>query len=124
MTPLHHIALGARNVEKMARFYGEVFELIEVDRHFDEDGRLRSVWLDMEGPILMIERSEERRQKVDGVGAGPFLLAMSIAPEERDEFEQRLEDWGSVVEERTDYTSYARDPEGHRVAVSHYPVVG
>lgn len=121
MTRLHHIALGARDVEEVARFYREVFGLEEMDRHFDERGQLRSIWLDLEGTILMVERTEAHREAVEGVGAGPFLLAMSVAPEERAEMEQRLEQWGAQVEERTGYTSYARDPEGNRVAISHYP---
>ena len=121
MVALHHIALGASDVEEVARFYGEVFGLAEVDRHLDEAGRLRSIWLDLGGPILMVERTEERRRRVEGVGAGPFLLAFCVSVEERPQVEERLEARGASIEDRTAYTSYARDPEGNRVAISHYP---
>ncbi len=121
MTGLHHIALGARDVEEVAAYYREVFQLEEVDRHRDDQGRLRSIWLDVGGSILMVERTEEEREEVQGVGAGPFLLAFSVTPTERDALEARMEARGGPIESRSDYSSYGRDPEGNRVAISHYP---
>ncbi len=121
---LHHIALGARDVEAVAAFYREVFGLEEIARHDDDDdeaGELRSIWLDMKGPILMVERTVEDRGAVQGVGAGPFLLAFTVTPEERIAMEGRLGEHGGAIEDRTGFTSYARDPEGNRVAISHYP---
>ena len=121
MTKLHHIALGATDVEEVARFYREVFELDELTRHVYDDGALRSIWLDLGGAILMVERTEAAGEPVVGIGAGPFLLAFSVKPSKREAMEATLERWGAQVEERTAYTSYARDPEGNRVAISHYP---
>jgi glyoxylase I family protein len=121
---LHHIALGARDVEGVARFYAEIFELDEVARHKDEAGELRSIWLDLGGPILMVERTHQGARAVQGIGAGPFLLAFSVVPAERGAVEERLRARGAAIEERSAFTSYARDPEGNRVAVSHYPEPG
>ena len=121
MVALHHIALGARDVEGVAQFYRDVFGLTELGRHLDDAGHLRSIWLDLGDSILMVERTEEGRRRVEGVGAGPFLLAFSIRPGERSQVEARLEARGAPIEERTDFSSYARDPEGNRVAISHYP---
>jgi catechol 2,3-dioxygenase-like lactoylglutathione lyase family enzyme len=118
---LHHLALGARDVDRVARWYSEVFGLPELTRHFYDDGTLRSAWLDIGGTVLMVEHTDETR-RVDGVGAGPFLLAFEVAADERDALESRLDRSGSQVEARTHYTSYARDPEGNRVAISGYPV--
>ncbi|OIP42878.1 MAG: hypothetical protein AUK47_03555 [Deltaproteobacteria bacterium CG2_30_63_29] len=118
---LHHLALGAAEPDVLARFYGEVFGLSELDRHFDAQGQLRSVWLQLQPGILMIERSERARPPVDGVDAGLFLLAFEVAPHEREALERRLSDAGCPIESRSAFTSYARDPEGNRVAVSHYP---
>jgi glyoxylase I family protein len=36
------------------------------------------------------------------------------------QWEARLESHGASIESRTQYTSYARDPEGNRVAISHH----
>lgn len=122
MTRLHHIALGARDVEGVAAFYAEAFGLEELRRHDDEAGALRSIWLDLGGGlILMVERTDQGGRRVEGVGAGPFLLAIAIAPQERGALEAHLERLGAPVETRTAFTSYLRDPEGNRVAISHYP---
>ncbi len=121
MTRLHHLALGARDVARVAAFYRDVLGLAEVARHDDEAGQLRSVWLDLDGALLMVERTLEAPRAVAGVGAGPFLLAIRVAPAERAALERALEAAGAPIESRTAHSSYARDPEGNRVAVSHYP---
>lgn len=119
---LHHIALGAHDVERMAAFYSAAFDLTELRRHLDGQGELRSIWLDLGGgAILMVERTHEEPRRVEGVGAGPFLLAFAVRPEERGPLEERLAGLGAPVEARTEFTSYARDPEGNRVALSHFP---
>ena len=120
--PLHHVALGARDVARVARFYADAFGLDELTRHDDERGELRSIWLDMSGVVLMVERTEAVASRVEGVGPGPFLLAFTIDASERDALEARLAELGAPVEARTAHTSYFRDPEGHRVAVSDCPV--
>jgi catechol-2,3-dioxygenase len=120
-SPLHHIALGAQNVELVAAFYAQIFVLPERTRHHYDDGRLRSIWLDMGGIVLMIEHTDHLPRRVDGVGAGPFLLAFSVEDsQERAALESKLAQRGVEIEERTDFTSYVRDPEGNRVAVSHF----
>jgi catechol 2,3-dioxygenase-like lactoylglutathione lyase family enzyme len=117
---LHHVALGARNLEPVAAFYRDRLGLPEVARHHERGGRLRSIWLDLGGPILMIEHTEEPPRLVQGVGAGPFLLALACQPPERDALERSLAISGFPVESRTEHTIYFRDPEGNRVAVSSY----
>ena len=125
MTVLHHLALGTRDVERLARFYIDVLELREVNRHLHGDGSLRSVWLDLGGALLMIEPTDEPpRTRVTGVGAGPFLIAVTVLVDERPAFEARLEAAGSLVESRSEFSSYARDPDGNRIALSVYPLSG
>jgi catechol 2,3-dioxygenase-like lactoylglutathione lyase family enzyme len=119
---LHHIALGTRDVERLARFYVDVLQLREVTRHLHADGALRSVWLDLGGSLLMIEPTLEPPRAVVGVGSGPFLIAVSISVEERAAFEARLELAGAAIESRSELTSYARDPDGNRIALSAYPI--
>jgi catechol 2,3-dioxygenase-like lactoylglutathione lyase family enzyme len=117
---LHHLALGARDVEKIAGFYATHFGLAELARHLREDGSLRSVWLELGSSVLMVEATEEGERRC-GVGAGLFLLALRATPSERRALEARLSAAGIAVESRTDFTSYFRDPEGNRFAISHYP---
>lgn len=118
---LHHVALGTPDVERLATFYREVFSLTERARHFDAERRLRSIWLDLEPSLLMIERTDEPLRRVAHIGAGPFLLAFTIDPAERRAVERALERAGVVIESRTEFSSYARDPDGNRIAISHYP---
>jgi glyoxylase I family protein len=118
---LHHVAVGTRDVERLAAFYSQVFGLVERARFEDAAGRLRSIWLDLCGPILMIERTDEPARHVELLGAGPFLLAFAIAPAERDAFEAALGRAGAAIERRSEFSSYTRDPDGNRLAISHYP---
>lgn len=122
MPSLHHLALGANDVERVAGFYRDVFELPELTRHMEPNGLVRSIWLDLGGSVLMVEKTAGRPPRPEGIVAGPFLLAFSIDAVERDHFERRLEAAGALIESRTEFSSYARDPEGNRIAVSHYPL--
>jgi catechol 2,3-dioxygenase-like lactoylglutathione lyase family enzyme len=125
MTRLHHIALGAHDVERVAAFYRDVLGLPECRRHHRDDGSLRSVWLELGQAMLMVEATDAQGSPVESVGKGPFLIALSVEIGERATVEKRIEEQGrSPIELRTAYTSYARDPEGNRVAISHYPQKG
>lgn len=118
---LHHLALGSADVERLASFYKDVLRLRERARHFDESGRLRSIWLDLGGPILMLEWTADSPRRVEGVGAGLFLLALRVSRAERARLERDLEARGYPIEARTPFTSYTRDADGNRLAFSHYP---
>lgn len=122
MRVLHHLALGTSDVARLSTFYRDVLGLQELARHAHADGSLRSVWLDLGGAALMIEQTSEPARFVDGVGSGLFLLAVTTTVEGRASFEQRLIEAGSPVESRTEWTSYARDPDGNRFAISAYPL--
>jgi glyoxylase I family protein len=122
---LHHIALGTRDVEALASFYCRLLATEEQRRQRDEAGKLRSIWLDLAGTLLMIEQAEATataRPREDGVALGPFLLAFRADPAQRRAFEQRAEALGAAIESRSAYTSYLRDPDGNRIAVSEYEV--
>jgi catechol 2,3-dioxygenase-like lactoylglutathione lyase family enzyme len=121
---LHHVAVGTADVEALASFYARLLQTAERRRHLDDAGALRSIWLDLAGTLLMIERAESGalRPRVDGVGLGAFLLAFRVGPSERRAFEERAEALGAAIESRSAYTSYLRDPDGNRIAVSEYEV--
>jgi glyoxylase I family protein len=118
---LHHIALGARNVAAVAAFYRDLLGLGEIRRQAGEGGELRSIWLELGEAILMIEHTDAPSPRVDGVGTGAFLIALRVNPGARHALEDELGRHGHAVESRTRYSSYLRDPEGNRVAISHYP---
>lgn len=122
---LHHVALGTRDVAALGAFYCALLRTQEARRHHDDSGALRSIWLDLAGTLLMIERVEPAavaRQPVEGVGLGAFLLAFRATADEREAFEARARALGAEVESRSAYTSYLRDPDGNRIAVSEYEV--
>jgi len=122
VTTLHHLALGTRDVEALACFYRDVIGLRETARHAHEDGALRSVWLELGGAVLMIEQTEEAPRRVEGIGAGPFLLAFRVTREDQGRIAEKLAPLGLTFEARTEWTSYARDPDGNRIAFSAYPL--
>jgi glyoxylase I family protein len=121
---LHHVAVGTAEVEALASFYAQLLQATERRRQLDDAGALRSIWLDLAGILLMIERAERgaARPRVEGVGLGAFLLAFRVRPSERRAFEQRAEALGAAVESRSTYSSYLRDPDGNRIALSEYEV--
>ena len=121
-TRLHHVALGAREVEEVAAFYRDLLGLREVRRNDAADGRLRSIWLDLGGALLMVERTARPPRHVVGVGAGPFLVSLAVTEAELSDLEGVLAGAGFPVESRTAHTIYVRDPEGNRVGLSCYPV--
>ncbi len=121
---LHHLALGARDVERLAAFYTMAFGLRELTRQRDAEGGRRAVWLECDSAVLMIERTTRPRPVVDGVDAGLFLIAFRIDRSEHVDFVSRLAAHGHLVESTTEHTSYFRDPEGNRFAVSSYPFQG
>jgi catechol 2,3-dioxygenase-like lactoylglutathione lyase family enzyme len=122
MGKLHHLALGALDVAGLAAFYRDRLGLREVRRQHEPEGALRSVWLDLGGALLMIERAEEPSCSVACVGTGVFLLALRLEARRRGELEETLAAAGFPAESRTEHTTYFRDPEGNRVALSSYPI--
>lgn len=114
---VHHIALGAMDVEGVARFYRETFGLPELKRHLHPDASLRSIWLDCTSFVLMIEAVDAIEPSTD-MRSGLFLIAFSVTQEERSRVEKHLTQRGHSIEHRSEFSSYSRDPEGNRVAIS------
>ncbi len=119
---VHHLALGAHDVARVAEFYRTVFELPECARHQHSDGTLRSIWLSAEDTLLMIELvAHTDATEARSPRPGLFLIAFEVSVAQRNAFERRLEAVGARIERRTEFTSYTRDPEGNSVAISHFP---
>jgi catechol-2,3-dioxygenase len=113
---LHHLAIQVHDLPVVTDFYARVLGLVVLGRP-----REGAVWLALgEGAVLMLEQCAEAPAKVPfrDARAGFHLLAIAIAPEERDAWEERLAAHGVEVVARTDYTLYVRDPEGNRIGLS------
>lgn len=121
---LHHLALGATDVAALAGFYGAVFGLEQVREHRRDDGTLRSIWLRLGDGLLMVESIETGGAREQGLRLpepGWFLLAFSTANEAESEAVCRAATArGATESHRTAFTRYLVDPEGNRVAVSHF----
>jgi glyoxylase I family protein len=124
---LHHLAVKARDVARVAAFYRDVLGLPELRRHEDAAG-LRAIWLDASGVLLMVERSAAGGAPPDagpdGDPPGLHLVAFRLPPGQHPAWRARLEAAGVPVVGHTDFTLYVRDPEGNRVGLSSYPERG
>lgn len=125
--PLHHLALGAVDPELLAQFYHQAFGLPIERTHHDKHGQVRSIWLSLAPGRLMIERVDahdvahhQRPMTPPRPSQGLFLIAFDVAEADHDAYNTRLKELGCVQEDSTAFTSYWRDPEGHRIALSHY----
>ncbi len=120
LSQIHHLALKVTDLEGVASFYRDVLQIKESKRQLDEKGAERAVWFECSGVILMIEKIDTIKRE-PAHQAGWHLLAFTIKPEERDIWENHLQNRGVKIISRSDYSLYFEDPEGNRVALSHFP---
>ena len=113
MPALHHIALGVHDVEEMAEFYSSVFGLKKIQTHKDDQALLRSIWLDMNPGILMIEKSDCSNPDLAPMqlGKGPFLLAFQIEEKEKEKVLTKLRNFNLEIEGQTSYTITSETPK-------------
>lgn len=108
---VHHLALRTADPPALARWYARLFALPVLR---EQPGY--SVWLDLGGGALMVERAAPGEPAVPP-GSMEFF-ALRVTPAERDAFVERCAAAGVAVEQRTAFTVYVRDPDGRRVGVS------
>lgn len=120
--PIHHFALLVEDLAVAEVFYAGTLGLRVERRWPDASGGTRSVWLSLgNDALLMLEQADAGSRRRAELGAGWHLLAFTIAAAERSRIESELRARNIPIESRTDYTIYVRDPEGNRLAFSHYP---
>jgi hypothetical protein len=110
---VHHLAFRTRDLARLERFYTDLLGL-HVARRDDE----RSVWLRAGGTILMLERADEGEPSLEG--GSKELVAFAIEQADADRWRRTLAAAGVAIEDETGFTFYFRDPDGRRVALSHY----
>jgi len=120
---LHHVALRCSDLERSVQFYRGALGLEVLRRWPGEDGLERSVWLSTGQGFLALERAS-------GPGvAGAFgdspagwqVVALEIHVADRAAWEERLALAGVDVVRRSPFSLFFQDPEGNRVALSHWP---
>ena len=123
--PFHHLAIQVRDLEGLTRWYQELFGLPLLRRWPGNDGRDRSVWLDLGAHAFL---ALERCEGIPAAGEpwsretpGLFLLALRMPLADRADWEHRLAARGIAVERRTSWTIFFRDPEGNRLGLSSHP---
>lgn len=120
---LNHLALKVHDIELCSKFYSDILSLKIISTQNDDDGKLRAVWFDLGGPILMIEQGGRDRNflKKQTEEDGWHLIALSIPKSERSLWKEKLCDAGIPIVNESSYSIYFNDPEGNRLALSHYP---
>lgn len=108
-------------MKRIEDFYVSVLGFKVTSRHKDDQGNPRSVWLDLNGTILMLEKTDAVPLTGTEVKSGWHLAAFEIPPPERAAWKDLLQLKGIALEETSPYSLYFRDPENNRIALSHYP---
>lgn len=120
----HHVAIQARDVERVTAFYRDLLGFPELTRHLRPDGTLRSIWVGVPGgAFLAIEAvaDEPEQTPFRHERPGLLMLAFRIPRADRSAAVQAFLRAGVHLEHETRWTLYVRDPEGNRVALSHHP---
>jgi catechol 2,3-dioxygenase-like lactoylglutathione lyase family enzyme len=123
---LHHVALRCVDLERCEAFYREVLGLAVLRRWPAEGGGDRSVWLSTGAGFLALERASRPSEEApfEDTPAGWQVVALSIARSDRRAWEGRLASAGVRLARRSPFSLFFRDPEGNRVALSHWPEEG
>jgi catechol 2,3-dioxygenase-like lactoylglutathione lyase family enzyme len=110
---VHHLAFRTKDLARLEAFYVGVLGFAVRERK-----GARSVWLDAEGVIVMLERAEEGEPEV--AERSMELVAFAVEAGGLASWEKRLATKGVTIEARTNFTLYVRDPDGRRVGLSCY----
>ncbi len=120
--PIHHLAILVADLAGAEAFYCGVLGFRIERRWAEKDGTTRSIWLKVgNDALLMLEKAEPKAARRAEGGGGWHMLAFTIDATDRARLEAKLAKRGIAIEGRTDYTLYFRDPEGNRLALSHWP---
>jgi hypothetical protein len=113
---IHHIAITSNIPERLSQFYEELPGLMKIQEN-RENGIIRSVWFAIHNSksILMIERGENK---------APYTLVFDLLyffSVNKNKIISEMKNIIPLVESKTEFTFYFRDPDGNRLGYSSYP---
>jgi catechol 2,3-dioxygenase-like lactoylglutathione lyase family enzyme len=108
----HHLAVRVVDCEVALAFYAGLLGLTELRRTVT-GGILTAVWLDAGGLVLMLELQLRGGGPAQGSG---HLLALAV--DDLAAWEARLRVARVPIADRTAFTLYVNDPDGHRVGLT------
>jgi catechol 2,3-dioxygenase-like lactoylglutathione lyase family enzyme len=118
---VHHVAVQVTDLERARAFYVDVLGFAETRR------QPHSIWVQSEtGPsatIVMLERCDGAHDTTSWASPrqGLHLLAFAIDVNMRDAWRAKLEQHGVHIEKQSAFSLFFFDPDGTRLALSHYP---
>jgi catechol 2,3-dioxygenase-like lactoylglutathione lyase family enzyme len=124
---IHHVALRCSDLGRCEAFYREALGLPVLRRWPADGGGDRSVWLSAGGGFLALERADPGQapagtaEPFEAAPCGWQVVALAIRPADRAAWKARLHALGVNVERESPWSIFLRDPEGNRVALSHWP---
>jgi catechol 2,3-dioxygenase-like lactoylglutathione lyase family enzyme len=120
---LHHVAVRCVALEKSVDFYVRVLGLAVLRRWPGEAGQDRSVWLSTGRGFLALERASRPGEagQFDDEAPGWQVVALEVPRVDREAWEARLAAAGVAIARRSPFSLFFQDPEGNRVALSHWP---
>lgn len=105
---IHHIAIATPNLETMGEFYQNLYGLSWLENKLNENGQLRSIWLETaDKSLLMLEKFPYSK--------APEALVFRIDPS------YNFEKLNIPITRKTDYTIYFLDPDKNLIGYSSYP---
>ncbi|TGL20869.1 VOC family protein [Leptospira yanagawae] len=107
---IHHIAIGTPHPARLAKFYRELPGAVPVKEFHYESGELRSVWIQCDSILLMLE---------EGKAQAPKNLVFSLTPSNRSLWKEWLKT--VKITNHTDFTIYFKDSDGNGLGISSYP---
>jgi catechol 2,3-dioxygenase-like lactoylglutathione lyase family enzyme len=112
---VHHLAFRTRDLARLRAFYEGVLGLAPVR---EQPGY--SVWLVVGEGVLMLEQADAGEAVYESQTLD--LTAFSVDEAGRARVRAALAGAGVALDGETAFTTYFRDPDGRRIAVSTYPL--